>query len=121
MERIEERKRDLDRRFRAFLDRLAPGTVVATHRPIGSEASPALLDAAALSAGARLALPHVVDRASPEELTAEGVDGRASAISTASWNLFANIGLAPLLEPFACPIERRFDMHLINCACRRAA
>ncbi len=48
---------------------------------------------------------HVVDRATPEELTAEGVDGRASAISTASWNLFANIGLAERLEPLGCPIE----------------
>ena len=49
---------------------------------------------------------HVVDRADPAELTAEGFDGRASAISTASWNLFANIGLAGSLEPFACPIAR---------------
>lgn len=48
---------------------------------------------------------HVVDRASPEELTAEGADGRASAISTASWNLFANIGLAGRLEPLGCPID----------------
>ena len=48
---------------------------------------------------------HVVDRASPEELTREGVDGRASAISTASWNLFTNIGLAESLEPLGCPIE----------------
>ena len=48
---------------------------------------------------------HVVDRADPAELTAEGVDGRASAISTASWNLFANIGLAEALEPLGCPID----------------
>jgi 2-octaprenyl-6-methoxyphenol hydroxylase len=47
---------------------------------------------------------HVVDRADPAELTAEGFDGRASAISTASWNLFRNIGIAPALEPQACPI-----------------
>jgi 2-octaprenyl-6-methoxyphenol hydroxylase len=47
---------------------------------------------------------HVVDRADPAELTAEGFDGRASAISTASWNLFTNIGLADALEPFGCPI-----------------
>jgi len=47
---------------------------------------------------------HVVDRADPAELTAEGFDARASAISTASWNLFTNIGLAPALEPFGCPI-----------------
>ncbi|MBW8785448.1 MAG: FAD-dependent monooxygenase [Novosphingobium sp.] len=48
---------------------------------------------------------HVVDRAGPEELTAEGFDGRASAISTASWNLFGNIGLGPRLAPFGCPID----------------
>ena len=48
---------------------------------------------------------HVVDRADPAELTAEGFDGRASAISTASWNLFSNIGLADALEPFGCPID----------------
>ncbi len=48
---------------------------------------------------------HVVDRATPEELTAEGADGRASAISTASWNLFRNIGLADRLEPLGCPID----------------
>src|SRR5688500_12901005 len=47
---------------------------------------------------------HVVDRADPAELTAEGFDGRASAISTASWNLFGNIGLVDRLEPHACPI-----------------
>src|SRR5438067_10813904 len=48
---------------------------------------------------------HVVDRAGPEELTAEGFDGRASAISTASWNLFANIGLGHRLAPLGCPID----------------
>ncbi len=47
---------------------------------------------------------HVVDRADPAELTAEGFDGRASAISTASWNLFRNIGLAEGLDKHACPI-----------------
>lgn len=48
---------------------------------------------------------HVVDRADPAELTCEGADGRASAISTASWNLFTNIGIAERLEPLGCPIE----------------
>lgn len=48
---------------------------------------------------------HVVDRATPEELTSEAVDGRASAISTASWNLFCNIGLGERLEPLGCPID----------------
>jgi 2-octaprenyl-6-methoxyphenol hydroxylase len=47
---------------------------------------------------------HVVDKADPADLTAEGADGRASAISTASWNLFANIGLAERLEPLGCAI-----------------
>ena len=48
---------------------------------------------------------HVVDRADPADLTAEGFDGRASAISTASWNLLTNIGLADRLEPLGCPID----------------
>jgi 2-octaprenyl-6-methoxyphenol hydroxylase len=60
----------------------------------------------ALAAASKGISSHVVDRADPAELTREGFDGRASAISTASWNLFTNIGLAPSLEPFACPIER---------------
>ena len=47
---------------------------------------------------------HVIDKADPAELTAEGADGRASAISTASWNLFGNIGLADRLDPLGCPI-----------------
>jgi 2-octaprenyl-6-methoxyphenol hydroxylase len=38
-------------------------------------------------------------------LTAAGFDGRASAISTASWNLFSSIGLADRLEPHGCPID----------------
>lgn len=59
----------------------------------------------ALAAAKEGITSHVVDRASPEELTAEGTDGRASAISTASWNLFTNIGLAKALEPLGCPIE----------------
>lgn len=48
---------------------------------------------------------HVIDRADPAELTADGADGRASAISTASWNLFTNIGLADRLEPLGCAID----------------
>ena len=48
---------------------------------------------------------HVVDKADPAELTAEGVDGRASAISSASWNLFCNIGLEAQLAPLGCPID----------------
>jgi 2-octaprenyl-6-methoxyphenol hydroxylase len=59
----------------------------------------------ALAAARQGLSSHVVDRADPAELTAEGFDGRASAISTASWNLFTNIGLADALEPFGCPID----------------
>jgi 2-octaprenyl-6-methoxyphenol hydroxylase len=58
----------------------------------------------ALAAAKKGIASHVVDRADPAELTAEGFDGRASAISTASWNLFKNIGIAPALEEQACPI-----------------
>ena len=60
----------------------------------------------ALTAARRGLSSHVVDRADPADLTAEGFDGRASAISTASWNLFTNIGLAERLEPHGCPIAR---------------
>lgn len=59
----------------------------------------------ALAAARKGISSHVVDRADPVELTADGFDGRASAISTASWNLFTNIGLAEALEPFGCPID----------------
>ena len=58
----------------------------------------------ALAAAKKGLTSHVVDRADPAALTAEGFDGRASAISTASWNLFGNIGLAERLEDQACPI-----------------
>jgi 2-octaprenyl-6-methoxyphenol hydroxylase len=60
----------------------------------------------ALAAARKGLTSHVVDRADPAELTAEGFDGRASAISTASWRLFRNIGLADALEPHACPIAK---------------
>lgn len=59
----------------------------------------------ALAAARKGFSSHVIDRADPAELTAEGFDGRASAISTASWNLFRNISIAPSLEPQACPIH----------------
>lgn len=59
----------------------------------------------ALAAARKGLSSHVVDRADPAELTAEGFDGRASAISTASWNLFTNIGLAERLAPLGCAIE----------------
>jgi len=59
----------------------------------------------ALAAARKGISSHVVDRADPAELTAEGFDGRASAISTASWNLFTNLGLAERLAPHGCPID----------------
>jgi 2-octaprenyl-6-methoxyphenol hydroxylase len=59
----------------------------------------------ALAAARQGLTSHVVDRADPKDLTALGADGRASAISTASWNLFTNIGLAQRLETLGCPIE----------------
>ena len=59
----------------------------------------------ALAAATKGIASHVVDMADPDALTEEGFDGRASAISTASWNLFANIGLADRLAPHGCPID----------------
>jgi 2-octaprenyl-6-methoxyphenol hydroxylase len=59
----------------------------------------------ALAAAKKGLSSHVVDRADSAELTAEGFDGRASAISTASWNLIANIGLGDRLAPLGCPID----------------
>ncbi len=49
----------------AFLARLRPEIVVTSYVPVGSEADPSPLAQAAVAAGCRLALPHVVDRASP--------------------------------------------------------
>ena len=51
--------------YPAFVEHLTPGQIVASYIPVGNEADPAPLVAAALAAGCRLALPHVVDRASP--------------------------------------------------------
>lgn len=47
---------------------------------------------------------HVVDNSDPAAQTAEGFDGRASAISTASWNLYEHLGMAEALAPLGCPI-----------------
>ena len=58
----------------------------------------------ALAAAKKGLSSHVIDRADPAELTAEGFDDRATAISTASWHLFGNIGIAAGLEEFACDI-----------------
>ena len=45
--------------------RFVPGTVIASYLPTAGEIDPAPLVEAALAAGCRLALPHVVDRATP--------------------------------------------------------
>ena len=58
----------------------------------------------ALAAASKGISSHLVDRADPASLTAEGFDGRASAISTASWRLFRKIGLEDVLEPRGCDI-----------------
>ena len=58
----------------------------------------------ALAAAKKGLSSHLVDRADPASLTAEGFDGRASAISTASWRLFRHIGLEQMLEPHGCDI-----------------
>lgn len=49
----------------SFLNALSVGSIVASYRPIGSEADPAAFDRAVLAAGAILALPFVTDRATP--------------------------------------------------------
>lgn len=49
----------------AFVKRLRPGMTVATYSPIGSEADPSQLEAAAVAAGCRIALPFVIDRSAP--------------------------------------------------------
>lgn len=52
----------VDPHFHAML---SPGLVVASYVPIGSEADPAPLEQAAEEANCQLALPHVIDRATP--------------------------------------------------------
>ncbi|WP_375428983.1 5-formyltetrahydrofolate cyclo-ligase [uncultured Sphingomonas sp.] len=49
----------------AFLVRLRPGQVIASYRPTGGEADPGPLERAAITAGCVLALPRIVDRATP--------------------------------------------------------
>lgn len=47
----------------------------------------------------------VVDQSDPATQTAAGFDGRASAISTASWNLYTHLGMAEELAAKGCPID----------------
>jgi 5-formyltetrahydrofolate cyclo-ligase len=54
--------------LRAWFSR---GTIVSAYVPVDGEADPAPLVAAALAAGCTIALPHVVDRATPMRFIAE--------------------------------------------------
>lgn len=49
---------------------------------------------------------HVVDRADPAAQMADGFDGRASAISSASWAMFRALGLDKTLDGLGCPIHQ---------------
>lgn len=49
----------------AFVEKLRAGATIASYCAVGSEADPSQLAAAAAAAGCRLALPFVVDRATP--------------------------------------------------------
>ena len=47
---------------------------------------------------------HIVDRANPETMMADGFDGRTSAISSSSMKMFEAIGLGGKLDGNGCPI-----------------
>lgn len=49
---------------------------------------------------------HVVDRADPVKMMAASFDGRTSAISSSSYNLFDAIGLGPALAGKGCPVKQ---------------
>ena len=51
--------------LKPFRNRLTPTAIIASYIPVGNEADPAAFVHAARTAGCRLALPHVTDRASP--------------------------------------------------------
>lgn len=69
----------------AFTALLRPGLIVASYVPIGSEADPAPLEHAARAAGCGLALPHVIDRATP--LRFLPWDGEPSGLTTGAFGL----------------------------------
>lgn len=87
----------------AFLARLKPGLVVTSYLPVGSEADPAQLAAAAAEHGCRIALPFVADRSTPMRFLAwspgEGlVDGPLGLRQPAGHEELApDIFLAPLV------------------------
>lgn len=62
-----------------FLAMLSRGLTVASYVPIGSEADPSLLARAAVEAGCAIALPHVVDRATPLRFLAWDTEAALSA------------------------------------------
>ncbi|MFC4293364.1 FAD-dependent monooxygenase [Sphingorhabdus arenilitoris] len=49
---------------------------------------------------------HIVDRADPAVMMADGFDGRTSAISSSSMKMFEAIGLGGALSGKGCPIEQ---------------
>lgn len=63
----------------AFRALLRPGMIVASYIPIGSEADPAPLTDVAIEQGCTIALPHVVDRATPLRFLAWSRDVMLSA------------------------------------------
>ena len=79
-----------------FVERLSPGLVVASYIPTGSEADPVALVEAALMAGCRLALPHVVDKATPMRFLAHAGD---HALVPGPFGLRQPAAIAPDMEP----------------------
>ena len=62
--------------------------------------------AQALALAAHGITSHVVDRADPAVMLADGFDGRTSAISSSSMKMFEAIGLAEKLAGKGCPIAQ---------------
>lgn len=60
--------------------------------------------AQALALAAHGISSHVIDRADPASMQAAGFDGRTSAISSASMQMFEAIGLGEALAGHGCPI-----------------
>ena len=62
-----------------FIARLTPGLTVAVYLPIDGEADPSEFTAAARTAGCSIALPHVVDRATPLRFLTHDDNARVEA------------------------------------------
>jgi 5-formyltetrahydrofolate cyclo-ligase len=80
-----------------FLALIRPGMVVASYVALGDEADPALLAHAAADRGAGLALPHVVDRATP--LTFRSWTGRSDDLVPGPFGLSQPAADAPAVAP----------------------